>query len=69
MRWFTEAIGIVLCVQGVGGALSAALDGGRSWFLVRYVVPDGAQIPVAVVIAMVGALVLAAGSRRPRALP
>lgn len=64
MRWFTEAIGIVLCVQGVGGGVSALLDGGRSWFLVRYVVPDGAQVAVAVGIALVGLLVLAAGSRK-----
>lgn len=64
MKWFTEAIGIVLCIQGVGGAISALLEGGRSWFLVRYVVPDGAQVAVAVGIALVGVLVLAAGSRR-----
>lgn len=64
MRWFTEAIGILLCIQGVGGAINAALDGGRSWFLVRYVVPDGAQIAVAVGIALLGALVLAAGGRK-----
>lgn len=64
MKWFTEAIGIVLCIQGVGGAVSAVLDGGRSWFLVRYVVPDGAQVAVAVGIALAGVLVLAAGSRK-----
>ena len=64
MKWLTEAIGIVLCIQGVGGGLSALLDGGRSWFLVRYVVPDGAQVAVAVGIALVGVLVLAAGSRK-----
>lgn len=63
-KWFTEAIGIVLCIQGAGGGLSALLDGGRSWFLVRYVVPDGAQVAVAVGIALAGVLVLAAGSRR-----
>lgn len=62
MKWFTEALGIVLCIQGVGGAISALLDGGRSWFLVRYVVPDGAQVAVAVGIALVGVLVLAAGA-------
>lgn len=64
MKWFTEAIGIVLCIQGVGGAVSAVLDGGNSWFLVRYVVPDGGQVPVAVGIALAGVLVLAAGSRK-----
>ena len=66
MKWFTEAIGIVLCIQGVGGAISAVLDGGRSWFLVRHVVPDGAQVAVAVGIALLGVLVLAAGSRKRR---
>ncbi|MFC4856672.1 hypothetical protein [Actinophytocola glycyrrhizae] len=64
MKWFTEAIGIVLCIQGVGGGLSALLEGGRSWFLVRYVVPGGAQVAVAAVLALVGVLVLVAGSRK-----
>ncbi len=64
MKWIIEAIGIVLCIQGVGGAISALLDGGRSWFLVRYVVPDGAQVAVAIGIALLGVLVLAAGSRK-----
>lgn len=64
MRWYTEAIGIVLCVQGVGGALSAVLGGEPSWFLVRHVVPDGAQVPVGVVLVLVGAIVLGARTRR-----
>ena len=64
MKWITEAVGIILCIQGVGGGLSAILDGGRSWFLVRHVLPDGAQVPVAVVIALVGAVILLANSRR-----
>ena len=54
----------MLCIQGGGGALSALLDGGRSWFLVRYVVPDGGQVPVAIGIALLGVLVLVAGSRK-----
>lgn len=64
MKWITEAIGIVLCIQGVGGAISALLDGGRSWFLVRYVVPDSAQVAVTIGIALLGVLVLVAGSRK-----
>ena len=64
MKWFTEAFGIALCIQGVGGAISALLDGGRSWFLVRYVVPDGAQVAVAVGLALVGVLVLVAGANK-----
>lgn len=63
MKWIIEAIGIVCCIQGVGGAISSILDGGRSWFLVRYVLPDGAQVPVAVVLALVGAVILLANSR------
>jgi hypothetical protein len=64
MKWITEMVGVVLCIQGVGGGLSAILDGGRSWFLVRYVLPDGAQVPVAVVIALVGAVILLANSHK-----
>lgn len=25
MKWFTELVGILLCIQGVGGGLSAIL--------------------------------------------
>ncbi|HYQ68446.1 hypothetical protein [Actinophytocola sp.] len=66
MRWVIESIGIILCVQGVGGALSALRDSGRGWFLVRYVLPEGAQVPVAVVIALAGAVILLANSRGRR---
>jgi hypothetical protein len=64
MKWITEIIGIVCCIQGVGGGLSAILDGGRSWFLVRYVLPEGLQLPAAVVIALVGVVILATNSRK-----
>lgn len=64
MKWFTEGVGILLCVQGVGGGLSAILGGSKSWFLVRHVLPDGAQVPVAVVLALLGGLLLLAGSRK-----
>lgn len=64
MKWITETIGIILCIQGVGGALGAILDGRRGWFLVRYVLPDGAQAPAAIVIALVGAVILLANSRK-----
>lgn len=64
MKWFTEALGIVLCIQGVGGGISAIADGGKSWFLVRHVVPEGGQVAVAVVLALAGLLVLAAGARK-----
>lgn len=64
MKWITETVGVLLCIQGIGGGLSSILDGGRSWFLVRYVLPDGAQLPVAVVIALLGAVILLANSRK-----
>jgi hypothetical protein len=64
MKWITEIIGIVCCIQGVGGGLSAILDGGRSWFLVRYVLPEGLQLPAAVVIALVGVVILVTNSRK-----
>jgi hypothetical protein len=64
MKWIIETIGIVCCIQGVGGARSSILDGGRSWFLVRYVLPDGAQVPVGIVIALVGAVILLANARK-----
>ena len=64
MKWIIETIGIVLCIQGVGGAVSSILDGGRSWFLLRYVVPDGAQVPVGIVLALIGAVILLANARK-----
>jgi hypothetical protein len=64
MKWFTEVVGIVFCIQGVGGAISAIADGGRSWFLVRYVVPEGGQVAVAAALALVGLVILAAGARK-----
>lgn len=64
MKWIIEAIGIVCCVQGVGGALSSIMDGHPSWFLVRHVLPDGAQVPVGVAIALLGAVILLANSRK-----
>ncbi len=64
MKWFTEVVGIVFCIQGVGGAISAIADGGRSWFLVRYVVPEGGQVAVAAALTLVGLVILAAGARQ-----
>lgn len=63
MKWFTELVGILLCIQGVGGGLSAILDGHPSWFLVRRLLPEGFQVPVAIAIAVLGALILLMGSR------
>ena len=48
-----EVIGVLLCVQAVGGGISAALDGSRSWFAVRYVVPEPVQLPASAVLLVV----------------
>lgn len=58
MKWWLEAIGILLCVQGVGGLLNKILDGSGSWFLIRHTVPDALQIPACVVITIIGAALL-----------
>ncbi len=63
MKWITEAIGIILCIQGIGGLVSKILDGDKSWFLVRHVVADNLQGPVAVGIALVGVVVVSVSSR------
>jgi hypothetical protein len=53
-----EAVGIILCIQAIGGGISAALEGSRSWFAVRYVVPQPWQIPACVVLLVVALAVL-----------
>jgi len=63
MKWITETIGIILCIQGVGGLVSKILGWDKSWFLVRHVVAENLQGPVAVGIALVGVAVLTIGSR------
>ena len=63
MKWFTELVGILFCIQGIGGGLSAILDGHPSWFLVRRLLPEATQLPVAIAIAVLGALILLAGAR------
>ncbi|MCT2585038.1 hypothetical protein [Actinophytocola gossypii] len=67
MKWVTELVGVLLCIQGIGGGVSAVMHGHPSWFVVRHVLPDGAQLPAAIVIALVGGLVLLANSRRRQA--
>lgn len=64
MKWFTELVGILLCIQGIGGGLNAILDGHPSWFLVRRLLPEGAQLPAAVALAVLGGLILLAANRR-----
>jgi hypothetical protein len=62
-----ELIGILLCVQGAGGLITRLLDGSRSWFLVRHVLPDGLHIPASVVLILLGVLLLWRGRDRERA--
>lgn len=64
-----EILGILMVVQGVGGGITALLDGGPSWFLVHHLsFLDGWELPASVVLAVVGALLAARGerARRPR---
>lgn len=61
-----EFIGIVLCVQAVGGGISAALDGSASWFLQRHLLPESLQIPASVVMLAVALALLWSGHARSR---
>lgn len=64
MRSVLEIVGIVLVVQGIGGFINNWVGGGPSWFLVNYVPAlKGWEIPVSVVIALVGAALAARGER------
>ncbi|MDQ3405837.1 MAG: hypothetical protein M3548_20990 [Actinomycetota bacterium] len=58
MNGIRELVGILLCVQGVGGGLSKILDGGRSWFAQRHLLPEAAQIPASVVMILLGVALL-----------
>jgi hypothetical protein len=58
MKGFTELIGILLCIQGAGALLTKLLDGSRSWFAVRYAVPDAWQVPASAAVIVLGLLVL-----------
>lgn len=60
----TELIGILLVIQGGGALATRILDGSRSWFLVRHVVPYELQLPAAAVVLALGILVLVRVKRR-----
>jgi hypothetical protein len=67
MKGMTELIGILLCIQGVGALVTKIVDGGRSWFLVRHVVPDGMQVVASVVVILLGVILLWRSRDRQRA--
>ncbi|RZS32457.1 hypothetical protein EV193_11291 [Herbihabitans rhizosphaerae] len=58
MKIVTEVVGIVLLVQGIGGAISKIVDGSKSWFLTRHVLPEGLQIPASVIMVLIGVALL-----------
>lgn len=61
-----EVIGILLCVQAIGGGISAVLDGSKSWFLQRHLLPDALQIPASVVLLAIALTLLWSGRERSR---
>ncbi len=61
-----ELLGVLLCVQAVGGGISAALDGSKSWFAVRHVLPEAAQIPASAVLLVIALAVLWSTGERAR---
>lgn len=65
-----ETIGIILIVQGVGGLINRlAESGSKGWWVQLHLLPDGLHLPVSVVMAVVGVLLVLrtiAGERRRR---
>ena len=61
-----EIIGVLLCVQAVGGGVSAVLDGSKSWFLQRHLLPDSLQIPASVVLLAIALALLWSARERSR---
>lgn len=56
----------MLCVQAVGGGISAALDGAESWFLQRRLLPEPLQIPASVVVLAIALALLWSARARSR---
>jgi hypothetical protein len=65
-----ETIGIILIVQGVGGLINRlAESGSKGWWVQLHLLPDGLHLPVSVLMAVVGVLLVLrtiAGERRRR---
>ena len=63
-----EILGIVMVVQGVGGAINTIVGGSPSWFLVNHLpFLDGLELPVSIVLAVVGGVLAIAGERARKA--
>jgi hypothetical protein len=65
-----ETIGIILIVQGVGGLINRLAESeSKGWWVQLHLLPDGLHLPVSVVMAVVGVLLVlrtVAGERRRR---
>ena len=63
-----EVLGIIMVVQGVGGAINNVVGGRPSWFLVNHLpFLDGLELPVSIVLAVVGGVLALAGERARKA--
>jgi hypothetical protein len=63
-----EILGIVMVVQGVGGAINNIVGGSPSWFLVNHLpFLDGWELPASIVLAVVGGALTLAGERARKA--
>jgi len=63
-----EVLGIIMVVQGVGGAINDVVGGHPSWFLVNHLpFLDGLELPVSIVLAVVGGVLALAGERARKA--
>jgi H+/Cl- antiporter ClcA len=61
-----EVLGIIMVVQGVGGAVNDVAGGQPGWFLVNHLpFLDGWELPASIVLAVVGGALAVAG-KRPR---
>jgi len=63
-----EVLGIIMVVQGVGGAINNIVGGSPSWFLVNHLsFLDGMELPASIVLAVVGGVLTIAGERARKA--
>jgi H+/Cl- antiporter ClcA len=63
-----EVLGIIMVVQGVGGAINNVVGGQPSWFLVNHLpFLDGWELPASIVLAVVGGALALAGERARKA--
>ncbi|MGI5126135.1 hypothetical protein ACQEVB_04900 [Pseudonocardia sp. CA-107938] len=63
-----EILGIVMVVQGVGGAINNIVGGKPSWFLVNHLpFLHGLELPASIVLAVVGGALTIVGERARKA--